>query len=133
MNFTGSINSSDAELFTMALWTIATTNSEDTSDSPVVSWTTEEMSIRASTVMDSYLEQVITGSLLMFFLVYVNITNGFLLYIIRKDHSLHTPQYTVLALYMVGDTVYLTLFYFIWCQLLSLTTCMCSQSRCLRS
>ena len=27
----------------------------------------------------------------------------------------------------------LTLFYFIWCQLLSLTTCMCSQPRCLRS
>ena len=56
--------------------------------------------------MDSYLEQVITVSLLMVFWIYVNITNGFLLHIIRKDHSLHTPQYTVLALYMVGDTVY---------------------------
>ena len=108
MNFTGSINSSDAELFTLALLTIAetTTNSEDALDSSVVYWTTEAMTIRASTVMDSYLEQVITVSLLMFFWVYVNITNGFLLHIIRNDHSLHTPQYTVLALYMVGDTVY---------------------------
>ena len=57
-------------------------------------------------VMSSLGEQLITTGLLLLFWVYVNISNGSLLHLIRRENSLHTAQYMVLAAYMVCDLLY---------------------------
>ena len=65
---------------------------------------TEQISVPI--VTGSLTEQVITVSLLLTFWLYVNLTNGFLLCVMRKMRVLDTPQYMILASYMVGDVLY---------------------------
>ena len=57
-------------------------------------------------VTDGPWEQAITAFLLLCCWLYVNLSNGCLLYIISCEYSLHTPHYMVLASYMVLDIVY---------------------------
>ena len=78
---------------------------ENTSD-VVGLWTTQVADTLSPIVMDSLGEQLITTGLLLLFWVYVNFSNGSLLYVIRKEYSLHTPQYMVLAAYMMCDLLY---------------------------
>ena len=108
MNLSGFVNSTaGVQSFTINSGTVigeTSTIIEDVSYPSVSQWATEVTVIQR--VTESFLEQVITAILHIFFWVYVNATNGFLLDVIRKDGSLHTPQYIVLASYMVGDTVY---------------------------
>ena len=56
-------------------------------------------------VTDSVTEQVITVGLLLAFWLYVNLTNGFLLYVMKKVRTLNTPQYMILGFYMVCDVL----------------------------
>ena len=75
--------------------------------SAVVGLLTTQMAATLSPiVMGSLGEQLITIGLLLLFWVYVNISNGSLLYVIRRENSLHTAQYMVLAAYMVCDLLY---------------------------
>ena len=104
MNSTVPINSTGEELFTTASQTIP-----DSSSSSEDMWTTETMATVAGIVTDSRWEQGITAGLLIFFWLYVNFTNGSLFYVIRKEYSLHTPQYMVLGSYMVFDVLYCNL------------------------
>ena len=57
-------------------------------------------------VTDSLTEQVITVSLLMASWLYINFTNGFLLYVLKKMNTLDTPQYMLLVFYMICDVLY---------------------------
>ena len=98
-----------------------------TSGTDVISlWTTEKVELEtlesftteetlASIVTDQTLvplvvasttEQVITVSLLFAFWCYVNLTNGFMLYVVKKVRKLDTPQYILLACYMICDVLY---------------------------
>ena len=104
MNFSLPISSTGEELSTTASQTIP-----DISTSSENMWTTETMATVAGIVTDSPWEQAITAGLLIFFWLYVNFTNGSLFYVIRKEYSLHTPQYMVLGSYMVCDILYCNL------------------------
>ena len=57
-------------------------------------------------VTASITEQAITVSLLFAFWFYVNLTNGFLLCVMKKVKTLDTPQYILLACYMICDVLY---------------------------
>ena len=72
-------------------------------------WSTETLATLLPIVTASLEEQVVTACLLILFLLYVNITSGSLLYVIRTEYSLHTPQYMVLVAYMVCDNLYINL------------------------
>ena len=75
--------------------------------SAVVGLLTTQMAATLSPiVMGSLGEQLITTGLLLLFWVYVNISNGSLLYVLKRENSLHTAQYMVLAAYMVCDLLY---------------------------
>ena len=70
-------------------------------------WTTEQMMATLPPIVTNSLEeQVITTGLLLSIWLYVNLSNGSLLYVIRRKYSLHTPHYMVLAAYMVLDIFY---------------------------
>ena len=112
MNFTGSVNSTGEELFTTDSQTFSggSASSEDASyTSSAGLLTTETMVTLPPIVTGSLWEQSITAGLLMLVWIYVNLSNGFLLYVIRSEYSLHTPQYTVLRSYMICDTLYINL------------------------
>ena len=113
MYFTVPVNSTVEELFTTDSQTFSgsTSSSGDVSDSSPAGglWTTETMATVAPIVTDSIWEQAITAGLLILFWLYVNFSNGTLLYVIRKDYSLHTPQFMVLGSYMVCDVLYCNL------------------------
>ena len=111
--FTVLLNSTREELFTTESQTISgsSVSSEDASLSAGTGglWTTEIIATVSPIVTDSIWEQIITAALLILFWIYVNLSNGFLFYILRGEHSLHTPQYMVLVSYMVCDTLYCNL------------------------
>ena len=108
MNFTVTENSTGEKLFTTSSQTISESHSEDASYSSSTGglWTTETMAVLTPIVTDSLWEQAITAGLLILFWVYVNICNGTLFYVLRKEYSLHTPQYMVLVSYMVCDVLF---------------------------
>ena len=110
MNFTVPVNSTREELFTTVSQTISgsgRSSGDDEYSSPAGGLlTTETMAILTPIVTDSLWEQAITAGLLILFWIYANLSNGSLFYVIRKDYSLHTPQYMVLVSYMVCDTFY---------------------------
>ena len=58
-------------------------------------------------VTSSKTEQVLTASLLFTCWIYINLTNVFLLHVIRHKPRLHIPQYSVLASYMICDLLYI--------------------------
>ena len=110
-----SVSSEDVSLSTATegLWTISgdSVSFEDASLSTATEglWITEIMATFSPIVTDGLWEQIITATLLILFWIYVNLSNGFLFYILRGEHSLHTPQYMVLVSYMVFDTLYCNL------------------------
>ena len=108
MNITELSNSTVEHLFTTNSQTMHGSYSEDVSHSSSAGglWTTETMAALIPIVTDSVWEQAITAGLLLIFGLYVNISNGCFFHVIRKEHSLHTPQYMVLASYMLSDTLY---------------------------
>ena len=101
------MNATTHELFTMDVQTI----SEDAAHSSSTGgpWTTETMATLSPIVTDSLWEQVITAGSLILVWMYVNLSNCLLFYVIRREYSLHTPQYMVLVSYMVCDTLYINL------------------------
>ena len=104
MSSTVHVNSAGEELFTSDSQTIPE-SSRPTSSEDL--WITGKMA--TGIVTDSPLEQAITAGLLIFFWLYVTLSNGFLFYVLRKDYSLHTPQFMVLGPYMVCDVLYCNL------------------------
>ena len=111
LNFTASVNPAREKLPTMDPETISesSSSSEDAlhPSSAGGLWTT--MASVLPMVTDSLEEQIITAGLLFVFWIYVNILNGSLMYVIRREYSLHTPQYMVLVSFMVCDTMYCNL------------------------
>ena len=107
------VNSTGEELLTTDSQTssVSTSSSGDAPDSSPAGglWTTETMATVVPIVTDSLWEQVITAGLLILFWLYVNFTNGTLFYVIRKDCSLHTPQFMILGSYMACDVLYCNL------------------------
>ena len=109
-------NSTDSFSSISWLWTttgpamLSVDNGSSTVSSSTISWlwTTEPVELEAGEpiVTDSLSEQVITVSLLLAFWLYVNLTNGFLLYVMKKVKALETPQSMILASYMVCDMLY---------------------------
>ena len=71
--------------------------------------TKESIITGGSIVTDSLTEQAILLSALVLFLVYVNLSNTFLLYAMKKTSLLDSPQYMILASYMVCDLLYFNL------------------------
>ena len=76
------------------------------SDTGGVSTTEQMLATLPPIVTNSLEEQVITAGLLLSIWLYVNLSNGSLLYVIRSEYSLHTPHYMVLAAYMLFDIFY---------------------------
>ena len=113
MYFTVPVNSTGEELLPTDSQTFSgsTSSSGDVSDSSLAGglWTTETMATVVPIVTDSLWEQAITAGLLILFWGYVNFSNGTLFYVIRKEYSLHTPQFMVLGFYMVCDVLYCNL------------------------
>ena len=60
-------------------------------------------------VTDTTTEQVLTALFLFFCWFYVDITNLFLSYVMWKETHFHTPQYMVLASYMLCDLIYINI------------------------
>ena len=57
-----------------------------------------------SVVTGSLLEQVLTATVVSLFWLYVNTTNAFLIYVIKKTNTLHeNTHYTLLSLFMLCD------------------------------
>ena len=109
MNYT---DSTTEEAFSGDAATISTSSSEDASYTSAAGgglWTTGVMSTLKPIVTDSLDEQIVTAGILMLVWLYVNFTNGSLWYVIRKEYSLHTPQYMVLVSYMVCDALFCNL------------------------
>ena len=108
MDFTAAVYSTEEELFTRGSDEKISESHEDVSHSSSTGamWSTETMATIAPIVTDSLWEQAIIAGLLILFWLYVNASNGSLLYAIRSDHSLHTSQFMVLVPYMVCDTLY---------------------------
>ena len=66
-----------------------------------------------SIVTGSLLEQVLTAVVLTLFWLYVNIVNGFLIYVIKKTNTLcENVHYNLLSLYMFCDIIYSNLLCF---------------------
>ena len=107
------VNTTGEELLTTDSQTssVSTSCSGDAPDSSPAGglWTTETMATVVPIVTDSLWEQVITAGLLILFWLYVNFTNGTLFHVIRKDCSLHTPQFMILGSYMACDVLYCNL------------------------
>ena len=107
------VNSTRKDLFTTEFQTVSgsSVSSEDASLSTATEGLciTEIMAKFSPIVTDGLWEQIITATLLILFWIYVNLSNGFLFYILRGEHSLHTPQYMVLVSYMVCDSLYCNL------------------------
>ena len=107
MGFAVTGNSTGEELFTTSSQAIPESHFEEASHSSHAGglWTTETMDVLTPIVTDSLWEQAVTAGLLILFWLYVNIFNGTLFYVLRKEYSLHTPQYMVLVSYMVCDVL----------------------------
>ena len=58
-------------------------------------------------VTDTITEQVLTILVIILFCFYVNFANLLMLYVIRREPQLHTPQYMVLCSYMICDLAYI--------------------------
>ena len=58
-------------------------------------------------VTDTIAERVLTILFLSLCLWYIDFSNVFLLYVIKKEPQLHTPQYMVLSSYMICDLIYI--------------------------
>ena len=64
-------------------------------------------------VTSSLLEQVLTAVGVAVFWLYVNIVNGFLIYVIKKTNTLcENVHYNLLSLYMLCDIIYSNLLFF---------------------
>ena len=62
-------------------------------------------------ITDTLLEQVLTAGLLLVFCVYVNLTNGFMIFVIRTSFQLQEIcQYRVAVCYMVSDLLVCNLY-----------------------
>ena len=87
----------------------SSSSSEDVSHSSSAGDLSTTMASLLSIVTDSLEEQTITAGLLLVFWTYVNISNWSLMYVIRRESSLHTPQYMILMAFMVCDNMYCNL------------------------
>ena len=104
--FSENISSSD-DLSAIEVTTEAVFSSEEPSFTEnTTSYVTTEPEV-IQIVTDTITEQVLTLMVLIFFWVYINFWNTFLMYVIRKEPQLRMPQYMVLSSYMICDLIYI--------------------------